>query len=157
MTGAVSTSPPDDLCIQLTTSASSDVYPTGTKLEHTQPSAQAVTVTPRADLIPPLPVRSMMVPIPTKDRIETPSWVMVKPGEDDEEEAKEEIGQIGVSPSKRRRRSALSVSRVQLATDGSISRIHPTRTMRVCIASTRHSSGDSGLGKRKNYSLRGTR
>lgn len=47
-----------------------------------------------------------MLDTDTSEKIETPGWVVVKPGEDDAEEAREEMGAGGVklSPLKRLRR-----------------------------------------------------
>ncbi|KAK4689888.1 hypothetical protein P7C73_g248, partial [Tremellales sp. Uapishka_1] len=97
--GAVTTTPPDSLRIHFTTLSMDLVRP---------PTFQAKSQPlPPPTATPLTPVRkSLPTPSPMKQRIETPSWIMVASGADDAEEAREELGDGRViSPNKRRRRS----------------------------------------------------
>lgn len=63
-----------------------------------------VTLTPTksSKLPPPSPIKPLI--IARDEKIETPSWIVVKPGEDDKEEAREEMERRGpVSPVRRLR------------------------------------------------------
>ena len=92
-------SPPDELILEITT----------LPLSLVEQDIRHVDRVPPPDAIPPGHTRDLhmrdaspQAATPTRKilkRIETPSWVFVKPGEDDKEEAKEELERSGRSPS----------------------------------------------------------
>ncbi len=100
--GAPSTSPPDELVLQITTLPLSLVEPLTFQTEAVQTAPPLVTVTPTGAQHKPqhsLTPRPVMASVENKERIETPSWTLVKPGEDDMEEAKEELQTSSRGPS----------------------------------------------------------
>jgi hypothetical protein len=130
--GAPTAGPPDDLPIYLSTLPLSLIHPPPTSFSHPPPTPVTITPTKPTTLIPPpsprlaFPLTSprlahgathgaLISPSPRKalldpeqrERIETPSWHMVAPGEDDMEEAQDELmthGRQPTSPVKRLRR-----------------------------------------------------
>lgn len=111
--GAPLTSPPDNLPIILTTLPLPLVDPPTTTSHAAEPAPPAITLTPTRThraLTTPSPRAAAAVP-ETSGRIEVPDWVMVRAGEDDREEAKEELmigmGRGAASPVKRLRKAIL--------------------------------------------------
>jgi hypothetical protein len=109
--GAPLTSPPDNLPIILTTLPLSLVDPPTTTSHAAEPAPPAITLTPTRThraLTTPSP-RAAAAVLETSGRIEVPDWVMVRAGEDDREEAKEELmigmGRGAASPVKRLRKA----------------------------------------------------
>ncbi|ORY34604.1 hypothetical protein BCR39DRAFT_513576 [Naematelia encephala] len=85
--------PPDSLQIHLTTVPLSMLSPPPSTVTSHAPAPQ-VTVTPtRATRFQPLasPLPRQAAPLDKAELIETPSWTLVRPGEDDAEEAREEL------------------------------------------------------------------
>ncbi|OCF34352.1 hypothetical protein I316_03866 [Kwoniella heveanensis BCC8398] len=110
--GEPTTTPPDDLPIVLTSIPLSFVQPPVEHILASQPEPPPITLTPtrkKADV-------QEEAKLGKEDKIEVPSWVMVRAGEDDEEEAREELEMKGrgrgrgaglVSPVKRLRRGGI--------------------------------------------------
>ncbi len=97
--------------MHITTLPLSLVHPPTFQMESARPAPSSVTVSPtrsRHHLVPSTAPRAVLASVEDKERIETPSWVFVKPGEDDKEEAKEELELSGrglrMSPVKRLRK-----------------------------------------------------
>ncbi|WVQ84445.1 hypothetical protein IAT38_006597 [Cryptococcus sp. DSM 104549] len=93
--GEPSTNPPDNLPVHLTTLPLDLVSPPTTNTGTSQPSAPAITLTPSRNM-PERVDAEGEAKLAKEERIETPSWVMVKAGEDDEWEAKEELEMVGL-------------------------------------------------------------
>ncbi|WVF68374.1 hypothetical protein IAT40_003139 [Kwoniella sp. CBS 6097] len=110
--GEPTTTPPDDLVIHLTSIPLSFVQPPPKHTLASQPEPPPITLTPtrkKADI-------QEEAKLGKEEKIEVPSWVMVRGGEDDEEEAREELELTGrgqgrgagiVSPVKRLRRGGI--------------------------------------------------
>ncbi|WWD20411.1 hypothetical protein CI109_104887 [Kwoniella shandongensis] len=112
--GEPSSTPPDSLPIHLTSIPLNLVTPPPTQTQLlNQPTTPSITLTPSRHKGERIDTDGENK-LTKEERIETPSWVMVKPGEDDEEEAKEELEVFGLgkgkgvtSPVKRLRRAAI--------------------------------------------------
>ncbi|ODO03565.1 hypothetical protein L198_02413 [Cryptococcus wingfieldii CBS 7118] len=118
------TTPPDDMPILVTTISLDLLQPPVTTLFPSNPNAPTITLTPSRPSIsnhpfPPADTASTTTGIvdhggeqrlKKEEMIETPEWVMVKPGDDDMEEAREELGggigkaKVHTSPVKRLRK-----------------------------------------------------
>lgn len=95
-TGEASPGPPNDLPIHITTLPMNLVYPPTHLTRALEQSSQASTRPLRLTS----PLRQLhQTNLEEHKKIETPSWRIVKPGEDDKEEAREELAQ---SPVKRK-------------------------------------------------------
>lgn len=93
-TGDINTVPPDDLPLQLTTLPYALVTPPIYTVEASTEQISSRTASPTRNGT-----------VPDLSRIETPEWRMVRAGEDDREEAKEELASgPSQSPTKRLRR-----------------------------------------------------
>ena len=110
VTVAPCTSPPDNLPLHLTTLPLSLIHPPTSPSQVAQPAPPLITLTPTQPshlrLSTPSPRRTAAL-LDNHEKIETPGWVMIKPGEDDEQEAREELegGRVvPTSPLKRLRR-----------------------------------------------------
>lgn len=107
--GLPSDSPPPFLPLHLTTLPLSLVQPpTHSTTSNTAPQP-LITLTPTHNQRIPTPSprrANLVLDTDTSEKIETPGWVVVKPGEDDAEEAREEMGggAVRLSPLKRLRR-----------------------------------------------------
>ncbi|WVQ95924.1 hypothetical protein IAU59_003023 [Kwoniella sp. CBS 9459] len=111
--GEPTATPPDDLPFHLTSIPLSFVQPPPKHISSAQPEPPPITLTPtrkKADT-------QEEAKLGKEEKIEVPSWVMVRAGEDDEEEAREELEMTGrgrqrgvagiVSPVKRLRRGGI--------------------------------------------------
>ncbi|RSH81250.1 uncharacterized protein EHS24_008687 [Apiotrichum porosum] len=139
--GDVDTNPPDNLGLVLTTLPLSLVTPVPYLVDaptNLKTSAQAqaelkmdleVKLEPKLEGTPaPVPIagpssRPQPAAVPPT-RIETPSWVMVRPGEDDQMEAREEMRAPGHSPSKRLRRGVIGAELVEDMSDNYYEQLH---------------------------------
>ncbi|KAL1412568.1 hypothetical protein Q8F55_000315 [Vanrija albida] len=111
--GDINTVPPDDLPLQLTTLPYALVTP---PIYTVEASAKPLS---RASS----PTRNGTVP--DQSRIETPVWRMVRAGEDDKEEAKEELASgPGQSPTKRLRRGNVGSELIEDVSDQHYALLH---------------------------------
>ncbi len=96
MVGAVSPTPPDDLPIYLSTLPLSMIHPSPYETE--MDSSHKISLTPgrtsQISGLPPPSPRITTTPTNKNKRIETPDWIFVKPGDDDAEEARGELGNV---------------------------------------------------------------
>ncbi|KAK8849781.1 hypothetical protein IAR55_005117 [Kwoniella newhampshirensis] len=132
--GEPSPTPPDNLPIHLTCIPLNLVSPPTTQADtRNQASTPAITLTPSRHKAERIDVDGENK-LSKEERIETPSWVMVRPGEDDEEEAKEELEVLGygkgvkgkglTSPVKRLRRAAIGEELLEDTSDAYYHLLH---------------------------------
>ena len=109
MLGLPSDTPPPSLPLYLSSLPLSMVNPPTYSISEIAAPQPLITLTPTHNHRHPTPSprrANLVLDTDTSEKIETPGWVVVKPGEDDAEEAREEMGVGGVklSPLKRLRR-----------------------------------------------------
>ncbi|WRT69825.1 uncharacterized protein IL334_006816 [Kwoniella shivajii] len=111
--GEPSSTPPETVQIHLTSLPLDHVNPPITQTTKVAPEIPTVTLTPNSKTNRKDDSENKL---PKEDKIEVPEWIMVKPGEDDQEEAREELvfGGVGLgkgkpilSPVKRLRRGGI--------------------------------------------------
>lgn len=91
--GEASPGPPNDLSVYLSTLPMSMIHPPAHTVDASETTQQNLLLSPSRPLQPAVPLLSPnRAGAEERRRIETPTWVIVKPGEDDAEEAREELG-----------------------------------------------------------------